>query len=126
VEQHEVGLLLARQQKRLLAVGRCGDAEALALQVVAQQRHQRRLVLDDEDEWVHRVASAARAPGSGGSTTEKLVLSLFGLSASIGRPSNRKWMVSAMLVAWSPIRSMFLAMNSRCVQGLMLRGSSIM
>ena len=33
---------------------------------------------------------------------------------------------SAILVAWSPMRSMFLAQNSRCVQGVMLRGSSIM
>ena len=50
VEQHQVRLLLARQQQRLLAVARFGHAEAFALEVVAQQRHQRRLVLDHEDQ----------------------------------------------------------------------------
>ena len=34
--------------------------------------------------------------------------------------------VSAMLVAWSPMRSMFFATKSRCVAAVMLRGSSIM
>src|SRR5690606_14123634 len=46
-----------------------------------------------------------------------------------GRPSppwTRNQTFSAMLVAWSPMRSMFLAMNSRWVQEVMLRGSSIM
>src|SRR5690606_21540587 len=46
-----------------------------------------------------------------------------------GRPSppwTRNHTFSAMLVAWSPMRSMFLAMNSRWVQEVMLRGSSIM
>ena len=33
--------------------------------------------------------------------------------------------VSAMLVTWSPTRSMFFAQNSRCVHIVMLRGSSI-
>src|SRR5690606_16650043 len=46
-----------------------------------------------------------------------------------GRPSppwTRNHTFSAMLVAWSPMRSMFLAMNSRWVQEVMLRGSCIM
>ena len=34
--------------------------------------------------------------------------------------------VSAILVAWSPIRSIFLAQNIRWMQNEMLRGSSIM
>lgn len=41
-------------------------------------------------------------------------------------PLTRNQTFSAMLVAWSPTRSMFLAMNSRCVQPVMLRASSIM
>ena len=41
-------------------------------------------------------------------------------------PCTRNQVFSAMLVAWSPMRSMFLAMNSRWVQPVMLRASSIM
>lgn len=36
-------------------------------------------------------------------------------------PRTTNQMFSAILVAWSPIRSMFLAMKSRCVQAVMLR-----
>jgi hypothetical protein len=50
------------------------------------------------------------------------------LGRSIGRfsPVTRLCTVSAMLVAWSPARSMFFEQKSRCVQNVMLRGSSIM
>ena len=40
-------------EERLLAVMRLGDREALLLEVIAQQRRERGLVLDDEDERVH-------------------------------------------------------------------------
>ena len=50
----------------------------------------------------------------------------FVLSPKVRVPLTRKLIISAILVTWSPIRSMFLATNSRCVHGVMWRGSSIM
>ncbi len=55
-----------------------------------------------------------------------LVSSRFSRGGSGCSPCTRNQTFSAMLVAWSPMRSRFLAMNSRCVHGVMLRGSSIM
>ncbi len=55
-----------------------------------------------------------------------LVSSRFSRGSGGCSPCSRNQTFSAMLVAWSPIRSRFLAMNSRCVHGVMLRGSSIM
>jgi hypothetical protein len=59
VEQDEVGLVLAQMQ-RLLAVVRLGDAEALALEIVAQQADQRGLVLDDQDACGFMAAASSR------------------------------------------------------------------
>ena len=50
----------------------------------------------------------------------------FGRSPVISSPVISKWMISAMLVAWSPMRSRFLAMNNRCAPGVIVRGSPIM
>ncbi len=55
-----------------------------------------------------------------------LLSSRFSRGGNSSSPLTRNQTFSAMLVAWSPIRSMFLAMNSRCVQPVMLRASSIM
>src|SRR5690606_3157193 len=49
------------------------------------------------------------------------VLSLLRRSAGICSPVTMWKIVSAMLVAWSPMRSMFLAQKRRCVHGVMLR-----
>ena len=50
VEHDEIGHLFGDLQHRLLAVARLGDAEALALEVVAQQGHQGGLVFDHQDQ----------------------------------------------------------------------------
>ena len=55
-----------------------------------------------------------------------LVKSRFSRAGSGSSPLTWNQMFSAMLVAWSPMRSMFLAMNNRWVLGVIARGSSIM
>src|SRR5690606_15763591 len=55
-----------------------------------------------------------------------LVPSRLSRGGSSSSPCSRNQMFSAMLVTWSPMRSMFLAMNSRWVQGVIARASSIM
>src|SRR5688572_6459295 len=55
-----------------------------------------------------------------------LVPSRFSRGGSSSSPCTWNHTFSAMLVAWSPMRSMFLAMNSRCVHGVIARASSIM
>jgi hypothetical protein len=77
------------------------------------------------------VAGLSRAssllPGLVGQTAPVVLLSSrFSRGGSSSSPLTRNQTFSAMLVAWSPMRSMFLAMNSRCVQAVMLRASSIM
>ena len=54
------------------------------------------------------------------------VVSRFSRSPWGCSPWTRNQVFSAMLVAWSPMRSMFLAMNSRWVQDVIWRGSSAM
>ena len=72
------GRALGDAQQRFLAVGRLLHPEALLLQVVAQQRQQRRLVLDHEDgaAWrrrgsplAARIAAASTGLSSCGRTT---------------------------------------------------------
>ena len=75
-------------------VARFGDAKALAFQIIAQERDERRLVFHDQDQWGLR-----HALSSGALTTVKLVLSLFGRASVISSPRTRKWMISATLVA---------------------------
>ena len=65
---------------------------------------------------------AGSMDGYGGST----VPSRLSRGGSGESPLTRNQVFSAMLVAWSPMRSRFLAMNSRCVHGVMLCASSIM
>jgi len=55
-----------------------------------------------------------------------VVVSRFSRSPSGCSPWTRNQVFSAILVAWSPMRSMFLAMNSRWVQAVIWRGSSAM
>lgn len=55
-----------------------------------------------------------------------LVVSRFSRGGRLSSPCTRNHTFSAMLVAWSPMRSRFLAMNSRCVHGVIERASSIM
>src|SRR5207248_3134251 len=118
VEQYRDGFCLGDAQQRLFAVHRFRDREALLLEVVAQQGDERRLILDDQDERFHCGLNRS------GATTTKLDLSPLGRTCSSGVPCTRKYTYSATLVAWSPIRSMFFAMNSRWVQAPMIRGSS--
>ena len=54
------------------------------------------------------------------------VSALLRRSSVMARPCTMKYTVSAILVAWSPMRSMFLAENIRWMQNVMWRGSSIM
>src|SRR5690606_36190393 len=55
-----------------------------------------------------------------------LVVSRFSRGGRASAPWTRNPAFSAMLVAWSPMRSRFLAMNSRWVHGVIARASSIM
>ena len=61
-----------------------------------------------------------------GKINRLVVVSRFSRSPWGCSPCTRNQVFSAMLVAWSPMRSMFLAMNSRCVQAVIWRGSSAM
>ena len=49
VEQHEIGTQTAQRGERRLAIGRALDAEALALEVLAEHVAHRVLVVDDQD-----------------------------------------------------------------------------
>ncbi len=80
VEQHRIGLALGDAQQRLLAVGRLADRKPLAFEVVAQQRDERRFVLDDEHQRLH--CGGARS----GARTSRLDLSPFGRAAVSGVP----------------------------------------
>src|SRR5690606_18848798 len=67
-----------------------------------------------------------RAIARGAGQPAVLVSSRFSRGGNSASPLTMNQTFSAMLVAWSPTRSRFLAMNSRCVQGVIARASSIM
>ena len=102
------------------AVLRLENAVALAFQIVAQQR-QPAPARHFTTSTVGRAAGAAAPEAKdacGHSSIECNICGIaFGLSF-VDRFARlaRKCTVSAMLVAWSPMRSMFLAMNSRWVE----------
>ena len=58
VQQHEVGNILVRQHQRFVAVARLDRAIAFLFDIVAQQRHQRRFVFGDQDQWLARHSHA--------------------------------------------------------------------
>ncbi len=119
IEQHQIGRPLIGGDHRFFAVHGDADLIAFLLKIVLEQFGQRRFVFDDQDvSGIGHVWFAPQLmPGS---------LSARGRSESISSPVTRKWMYSAILVPWSPMRSMFLAMKSKWAHELIVRGSSIM
>ena len=104
--------------QRLAAAPGEGDAIAFLLQILLKQLRERFFVFYDKNlgrRWHDLAASHSSGPASAR-----------GRCVSISSPVTRKWMYSAMLVEWSPMRSMFLAMNRRCAQDEIVRASSIM
>ena len=80
VEHHQVGAPLVDHEQRLLAVHGLTHFEAALLQVVAQQREQRRLVLDDQNVGLHGAVSVSSPAWWKG------VTSPLGRSSSTGVP----------------------------------------
>jgi len=62
VEQNYIRLALGDSRQRLFAVGGFADGEAFLLEVVAQQRDDRDLVIDDEDERLHGLSPPRPTP----------------------------------------------------------------
>src|ERR1700730_8087174 len=83
VEQHDIRFALGDLDERLLAVGGFADLKALFLEVVAQQHHKRRFILDDKDDRLAH--SALRA----GLTISRFDWSPFGRASVRGVPWTR-------------------------------------
>ena len=60
IQQHQIGNILVRQHQRFVAVARFDRAIAFLFDIVPQQRHQRRFVFGDQNQWVFAARSCAR------------------------------------------------------------------
>ena len=84
VEHHQIGRALLQPRVGLVAARDGLDLVAFRFEVVAQQQRQRLFVLDDQDACAHRLASLQLMRRQARRT---LVVSPFGRSSAIGRPS---------------------------------------
>ena len=112
VEQHEVGQRRLQQRLRGLGVGGALHLVPGVDEVDLDQLEDRRLVLDHQHGRAHSPATSAR------------ICSADAWRTSL--PLTSWTTASAMFFAWSPMRSIDLAMNTISSAGVIVRGSSIM
>ncbi len=115
VEHQQVGRAAADLFDRLRTIARFLDAEAFALEVVADQLADIGLVLDDQ----HARARAAAFLGDSW-LAHFCFLSMWRTTF----PLTMNITISAILVAWSAIRSRYLEINKSRVAGPIVCGSS--
>ena len=112
VEQHEVGQRALDHRLRGFGVDGALDVVTRVREVDLQELEDRRLVLDDQDRRRHGDSTPARISAADWWRTSS--------------PLTACTTASAMFFAWSPMRSIDLAMNTISIDALIVRGSSIM